>query len=104
MVMLSAKIKHLYKGYKICQMHALFTPFQRTNQYFHTGSKEKAELKKALSELKAKVTEVPLYINGQEILTDSKDTVVCPHNHSHVLAKVSQAKRRTCSSCSEISS
>ena len=74
-------------------MHAHLLPFQRTNSIFIcTGSKEKAELKKALSELKSKVR-VPLYINGQEILTDSKDTVVCPHNPLTCLLKlVKQAK------------
>ena len=70
-----------------------FTPVPKNEPVFSyaPGSKEKAELKKALDQLKSKVTEVPLYINGQEIMTDSKDTVVCPHNHAHVLAKVSQA-------------
>ena len=77
-----------------------FTPVPKNEPVFSyaPGSTEKAELKKALDELKSKVTKVPLYINGEEIHTDSTDTVVCPHNHKHVLATVSQASEEQAAS------
>ncbi len=34
---------------------------------------------------------IPLIINGEEIITSNKGTVICPHNHAHILAEFSKA-------------
>ncbi|MBN9297452.1 MAG: L-glutamate gamma-semialdehyde dehydrogenase [Filimonas sp.] len=49
------------------------------------GSAERAALKKALTELKKKAIEVPMYIGGKAIKTGSKVAINPPHERSHVL-------------------
>lgn len=51
------------------------------------GSAERAKLKAALAELKAKKIEIPLIIGGKEIRTGKLGKVVMPHDHQHVLAE-----------------
>ncbi len=55
------------------------------------GSKERAELKAALSELKSQQIEVPLIIGGKEIRTGNLGEMRIPHNHSHVLGTFHKA-------------
>ncbi len=55
------------------------------------GSSERAELKKALEELKAKEIEIPLVIGGKEIKTGNVGTCVVPHDHGHRLATYHKA-------------
>ena len=55
------------------------------------GSPEKAELRRALAGQKSTVTEIPLIINGEEVRTGKTVDVVCPHDHSRVLARCHQA-------------
>lgn len=51
------------------------------------GSTERAKLKAALAELKARKIEIPLIIGGKEIRTGKLGKVVMPHDHQHVLAE-----------------
>ncbi|MCK4461198.1 MAG: aldehyde dehydrogenase family protein, partial [candidate division Zixibacteria bacterium] len=46
------------------------------------GSPERAELQKALANLKANQIEIPLVINGKEVMTDKKIDITAPHNHN----------------------
>ncbi len=55
------------------------------------GSKERAELKAALSELKSQQIEVPIIIGGKEIRTGNLGEMRIPHNHSHVLGTFHKA-------------
>ncbi len=49
------------------------------------GSKERVALKRALAEARATVLDVPMYIGGEEVRTDSKKKLSPPHDHQHVL-------------------
>ena len=53
---------------------------------YKAGSKEKASLKKTLTELKSKVIDIPIIINGNEITTNDTSKCVIPHDHKHILA------------------
>jgi len=56
-------------------------------------SKERAELKKMLSELRSKVIEIPLIINGEPVKTGNVGECRCPHDHAHLLAKYHKASK-----------
>jgi len=49
------------------------------------GSRERAELKKAIAELKDRQIDIPMYINNREVRSGTKVPIVSPHNHSQVL-------------------
>ncbi len=49
------------------------------------GSKEKAEVKKVLEELRSKEIDAPMYIGGKEVRTDVKVRMAPPHDHQHTL-------------------
>ena len=51
------------------------------------GSPERAEIRKALDELYAKVTEIPAIIGGKEVKTKNMGEVVMPTENHHVLAR-----------------
>lgn len=55
------------------------------------GSVEKAELKKALAQLKSEKWDIPLIIGGKEVRTGNTGTVVMPHDHAYVLATYHKA-------------
>lgn len=50
------------------------------------GSKEKIALKKALSEARSKVLDIPMYINGKEIRTNNTQDLFPPHEIHHKIA------------------
>lgn len=54
------------------------------------GSPERAELEKALAELKSQRLEIPMVINGEEVRTDAKVEIRSPHKHSQLLGHYSQ--------------
>jgi 1-pyrroline-5-carboxylate dehydrogenase len=47
------------------------------------GSPEKIALKKALNELRSKVADIPMYINGKEIRTNNTQDIFPPHDLQH---------------------
>jgi 1-pyrroline-5-carboxylate dehydrogenase len=67
------------------------TPVNEPVLSYAPGTPERAELKRVLKEQSARVVEIPLIINGQEVKTGKTRDVVMPHCHKHVLAKVHQA-------------
>ncbi len=46
------------------------------------GSPERAELKKALAELKSRKLEIPMIIGGQPVTTSEKVKITSPHDHN----------------------
>lgn len=58
---------------------------------YRAGSKEKAEIKAKLAELKQEVIEIPLIIGGKEVKTGNIGEIRIPHNHQHLLAKYHRA-------------
>ena len=55
------------------------------------GSRERAELKSKLRELRAERLDIPLIIGGKEIRTGRTRQSVIPHDHMHVLADYHEA-------------
>lgn len=55
------------------------------------GSPERKEIRKALEELCAKVTEIPVIVGGKEIKTKDLGEVVMPTDNHHVLARYHKA-------------
>ncbi len=53
------------------------------------GSKERSSLKKVISKMRSKPTDIPMYIGGKVITTDKKGKLSPPHDHQHVLGHYS---------------
>ncbi|MEP2668097.1 MAG: L-glutamate gamma-semialdehyde dehydrogenase [Cyclobacteriaceae bacterium] len=51
------------------------------------GSKERALLKKALEEARAKKADIPMYIGAEEVRTGKTISITPPHDHKHVLGQ-----------------
>jgi 1-pyrroline-5-carboxylate dehydrogenase len=49
------------------------------------GSKERIALKRALSEARAEVLDIPMYIGEAEVRSGNKKPISPPHDHAHVL-------------------
>ena len=58
---------------------------------YKPGSKEKISLKKTIEELKSKIIDIPIIINGKEITTNNTEKCVIPHDHKHILAHYHKA-------------
>lgn len=54
---------------------------------YNKGSKERAELEKALDKMAGECEEIPLVIGGKEMKSDIVKYQVMPHNHQHKVAK-----------------
>lgn len=54
------------------------------------GSAERAALQAELALQSARTVDIPLVIGGMSVHTETRAEVVCPHDHAHVLAQVSQ--------------
>jgi 1-pyrroline-5-carboxylate dehydrogenase len=52
---------------------------------YAAGSREKAELKKALAAMRSVEIDVPMYIDGKEVRTEAKVRIAPPHDHRHTL-------------------
>ena len=66
-------------------------PNNETAFSYAPESKERAELKKMLAELRSKVIEIPLIINGKPVKTENLSECRCPHDRAHLLAKYHNA-------------
>lgn len=62
------------------------TPKNEPVLSYAPGSKERAELKKALAEARATILDIPMYIGAEEVRTEHKKKLSPPHDHQHVLA------------------
>lgn len=71
------------------------TPFPANEAVlpYGPGSKEKQEIKAEIARQRAEVLEIPLVINGEEILDRETDNVVIPHDHAHVLGRARRATK-----------
>ncbi len=68
-------------------------PVNETVLNYGPGSKERKLLKDALTAARKKETDVPMYINGQEIRTDKKIPMNPPHDHKHVLGYYNEGEK-----------
>jgi 1-pyrroline-5-carboxylate dehydrogenase len=50
------------------------------------GSKERLLLKKAIEDARSKVINIPMFIGGDEVVTETKKPLSPPHDHKHVIA------------------
>jgi len=71
-------------------------PFPENEKVFEyaPGSIDRDLLIEAINDLKSKKIEIPLIIGGKEIKTGKTAKVVCPHNHSHILAEYHVASEK----------
>lgn len=61
---------------------------------YAAGTRERAELERALEALESRTEEVPLIINGRAVETGRIHEVRCPHDHQRVLARAHLASER----------
>ncbi|MEI8106066.1 MAG: L-glutamate gamma-semialdehyde dehydrogenase [Actinomycetes bacterium] len=59
---------------------------------FDPGSPERASLNRRIEQMRSERLEIPLVIGGKDIATGNLATAVMPHDSSHVLADVHQAR------------
>jgi len=67
------------------------SPRNEPPRSYAPGTPERATLEEALGRLAGSETEVPLVIGGRDVRPGPLATVVMPHRHAHVLARVHQA-------------
>ncbi|XP_033208133.1 delta-1-pyrroline-5-carboxylate dehydrogenase, mitochondrial [Belonocnema kinseyi] len=60
---------------------------------YKKGSKERAELEKALDKMSSECEDIPLVIGDKELRTENCAYQVMPHNHQRKIAKYYQASR-----------
>lgn len=61
------------------------TPANEPVKEYRPGSPEREALKQALQNFRSQETDIPMYINGQEVRSDRKLRVAPPHDHQHTL-------------------
>lgn len=57
------------------------------------ASKERQLLKNALHDARSEVIDIPMYIGGREIYTDTKVNINPPHDHQHLLGTYNQGTK-----------
>ncbi len=57
------------------------------------GTKERAEVKTMLSQLRNQVVDIPMFIGGEEIRTSDRHEIRAPHEISHLLGHFYQGER-----------
>jgi len=68
-------------------------PVNETILNYAPGSKERALLKEALADARSKTIDIPMYIDGKEVITDKKVNIYPPHDHQHLLGTYSQGSK-----------
>lgn len=66
------------------------TPVNEPVLNYAPGSKEREELQAAIAEARGKQIDVPMYIGGKEVTSDSKKPMSPPHDHQHILGYYSE--------------
>ena len=56
-------------------------PINEPVKDYLNGSQEKEELLNTLNEMKNKIIDIPMIIDGKEITTDNKIKITAPHDH-----------------------
>ena len=70
-------MKYGYFDYPVPQNEPVFS--------YGPGTRERAELKKALADAKGREADIPMYIGGQEVRTDNRVAIHPPHEIAHTL-------------------
>jgi 1-pyrroline-5-carboxylate dehydrogenase len=65
-------------------------PVNETVLNYGPHSVERAMLKKALEEARAKEVDLPMYIGSEEVRTENKHAIRPPHDHKHILGYFSE--------------
>jgi 1-pyrroline-5-carboxylate dehydrogenase len=60
---------------------------------YATGSAERKELQAMLKELRSKQIDIPMYIGGKEVRSESKTRLAPPHDHQHTLGYFSKSDK-----------
>ena len=63
------------------------TPVNEPVKGYAPGSRERAELKQALADLKSQQRDLPMHIGGQEVRTGRTVRITPPHDHQYVLGQ-----------------
>ncbi|NDK57579.1 L-glutamate gamma-semialdehyde dehydrogenase [Pontibacter fetidus] len=66
------------------------TPINEPVKSYAPGSPEREELLRTYKEMKSKEVDVPMYIGGDQVYTDSKKPLLQPHDHKHILGHFSE--------------
>lgn len=61
------------------------TPLNEPVKGYAPGSPERAELKKALADLKSQQVDIPMHIGGEQVRTGRTIRLAPPHDHQHTL-------------------
>ncbi|WP_347159719.1 L-glutamate gamma-semialdehyde dehydrogenase [Pontibacter chitinilyticus] len=61
------------------------TPVNEPVKSYAPGSPEREELLRTYKELKSQELDVPMYIGGEKVYTDTKQPMRQPHDHQHLL-------------------
>lgn len=67
------------------------SPGNEPVELYKAGTPQRKALLAAIEELKSKVTEIPLIIDGKEIFTGDTEDLRIPHDHRHVIARYHKA-------------
>ncbi|CAN5144851.1 L-glutamate gamma-semialdehyde dehydrogenase [soil metagenome] len=65
--------------------YSIPTPKNEPVLSYAPGSKERAALKKAVEESRNTVSDIPMYIGGEEVRTEKKKAITPPHDHKHII-------------------
>lgn len=60
-------------------------PVNEPVRSYAPGTADRELLRKAISELRSKETEIPMYIGGKEVYSGNKVRIAPPHDHKHTL-------------------
>ncbi len=67
------------------------TPENEPTLSYEPGSEERRAVKERLQELREQTVEIPAFIDGEAVYTDTTSDVVPPHDHQHLLGEVHQS-------------
>ena len=61
---------------------------------YKKGSKERQDVEKTYNQMFNSKVDVPIYIGGKEILTESRKDILPPHDHKNIVGTFSQASEK----------
>ena len=61
---------------------------------YKKGSKERQDVEKTYNQMFKSKVDVPIYIGGKEILTESRKDILPPHDHKNIVGTFSQASEK----------
>ena len=69
-------------------------PINEPVKSYAPGSKERAELKAKLKEMRAEVRDIPMFIGAKEIRDGKKTSIHPPHDHKHLLGNYYKSEKK----------